>query len=1130
MLEIKRIAVALLLALLAGCGNGSEPSGPQYDFTLKGSVLLPAPLAGARLDVYRLGSGGHEKRLGGGVAGDQGAFSVDLVGIREGDLLLVRASGAEAWWHDAAFDSERHLGEGHTLEAAFLFDVSAQDEVLVVDPFSTLSAGLAKAYSREHKKHGLANGAWATVLPVAADRLGQHLLSGAPPELGRTVPEVPDKEYAGAVAGKAALALAQLGLSRLGNGWCPDSDTALQDLTAALVADAADGVLDGSGPMPDKESPGQLFVCGNPLSADTLRFDLAEAVHSWVAWTERKALAAELGRRSGMYDSLALDDGPLFGGLPGHLFDPLDPVFTLAQESPEAGSLICAPAKLRILVVDDHSMTEVVRLSPDPDAFPFQVALDRVEGKATVELDLNPDEAQGTSYPKAHFIFRAVDSVGNVTEFQASYRFDRDAPVFQSIAPDPEGCIPDAPATFTADVADAPSEEVQSVLIHLDGTEKPCLLREDGKWDCPADGFQDGTPVKLEARDACGTSTILEATGCLDAAPPVVEFSPPDGSWYSPANATGKVSVTDDKGVASVQVEGPLGNLECTSECTLDIPLPDSDSPPVTVSVTAVDVAGRETKASVLWKLDAGEPLLSVSSAQKIHPPALSVSLLVTVSDAESGVASVAVQGGGAEWTVAGSSGDDYVAVGKFEAVPLEGFMPLVLLAQDAAGNEASLNFAIWLDATPPEIEIIPTVFQDEAKATASYDQVTGEVEYDLSGTDPVSFDAGSCAVACPEFTRFASRLPDVDGVPVNLQNAPRLNLMVADDCAPAEFASQLTVIAAFYRGETLLNEVLYPAMGCEPMPTFVPFFLGMFTETPPAEFSFAEELLPNRLVVEVIDVAGNVASLDLDFVMHVRPPPLFVVDVPAPEWPSDTLAAACIPGTTDLHTLVESPAVLAAKKLVNPTPVAAIATLSQQPVEKVETLASRVYLSHDGACTGACPTGQCKLQAPPPADKPCGPASQYAPAPWWGGTLFAAVHAVPPLAETPNPLPEGIELQIPAGGEIRFDLRTRYGDEGFSLPAPVSVSAPDGAPASAYVLSDDTWLASCTWNAGLPPKPTCYDVAEVLAAFSSAPSKAALGLTVRTPAGTDEELQVLQTPWKPVVWVPDFALEYSPF
>ncbi len=1122
--------IVSFLALLSGCAEEKEPAGEGHEFTLKGAVLLPTPMSGAQLDVFRVDSQGHETRVGGGLSGDQGAFSIDLAGIRTGDLLLVRASGAEATWHDVGWDSERHLGDGYSLEAAFLFAPEGQDEVLVLDPFSSLVVGLAKAYSRDPASAGLTSGTWESVLPVAADRLGQHLLSGAPPEVGRTVPELPSKDHSGPVSGKTALALAQVGLSRLVHGWCPQSDTGLQELTAALVADATDGVLDGSGLLPDKNTPGPLFVCGEPLSVDTLRHDLAEAVHSWVAFEEAVVLAAELGRRSGMYDSLALDDGPLFSGLPGSLFDPLKPEFHLSPDSPADDTLLCSKAVLKVNVIDDHALAGVVRVAPDPGSFPDEVVLDAVAGTATITVEVNPDEALEPAYPKAHFIYRATDSSGNSTEFDIHYRFDRDAPVIKSVAPAPSECLPEVPEAFLVEVTDEPEESVDAVVLRIGGTEQVCSALEAGKWSCAVGGLPDGSQVALEVIDSCGNQASIQADACLDGEPPTVEFMPPEGGWYSPASPNGQVQVSDGKGISSVLVSGPLGELTCDAECTLDVPLPTDGTKPVTVEVVAVDVAGRETVASVHWQMDGTGPLLSVSGSQTVLKPAEVVSLLVTASDADSGVAGVAVQGGGADWTLAQTSGDTYLATGKFEAIPDEGFVTLVLLAQDAVGNEASLNFGIWFDSTPPTITLLETVFQDESGAKATYNPQSGDVKYDLAGTPSVTFNPLTCATVCPEFSRLASRLPLSEGDDLEEENVPRWSLLVDDPCPPDGIDFQTTLVTRYYRDEALLKEVSYEPMFCGAWPTFAFIGLQLFSDTPPAEFTFEEGLVPNRLVIEAIDLAGNTSQQELKFVMHVLPPPLFLVDVPPQEWPPDTLSGACAPFTTNLHTLEESPGLLTVKKLVNPTQVAALASIEQIPTEKVEMLSSRVYLPQEGVCTGACPTGQCKVQAPPPSNPACGEAPEFLPESWWGGTIFASLHASPAFEGTPNPLPEGFEMALPAGEEIVLEVRTRYGDEGLDLPEPAEVTSPAGKKEPAYVLSDADWLASCTWNAGLPPKPTCYTMPELLVGFSSSPAMAAIGLAVRTPAGPGQSLQLLPAPWNPVVWVPAFSLEYGPF
>ncbi|MBM4352849.1 MAG: hypothetical protein FJ109_03490 [Deltaproteobacteria bacterium] len=1119
----------LLAATLLGCNGGTREDG-GYQFTLKGAVLVPEPMADAEIDVYRVEGDGGLVRLGGGITSPKGDFSVDVVGVWEGDLLLVRASGASAFWHDPAWERECHLGEGYELQAAFLFGLESQDDIVVVEPFSTLTYELARAYAREPASHGLSKRDWATVLPVAADRLGQHLLSGSPPELGRTVPTLPDAGFAGEVGGKAALALAQVGLSRLAHDLCDGKDDGFQELTAALAIDIADGLFDGAGTVPGKANAGPIFVCGQPLSVETLRFQLAEGVHSWVAYVGAGALADELGSRSGMYECLSLDDGPLFGKVPGKLFDPLAPKLTVDVDSPPHDSLLCAPAKLVIEVREDHELATLERITPDAGSFPEVLELEADAGQATVTILVNPDDAAEPVYPNVVFAYRATDEAGNQAELTVKYRFDRDAPAVPEVAPDPAVCFTEPPAAFVVGASDKESG-IAAVAVTIGGAEEACTPLSDGKWSCPAGSVEDGATMRVAAHDFCGNEGVLEAPICLDDEPPSVTFDPPDGGWYSPADPTGEVSVTDDKGVASVEVEGPLGQETCDAECTLQVPLPTGkEVTHVTVQVVATDLAGRKTEASATWQLDGVPPTVGVTDSQASLKPAKVLTLLVTASDGDSGIEEVAVEGGGAAWTVKPGTGDGYLATGEFPSVPPDGFMPLVLMALDKAGNQASMNFALVLDGTPPVILLSDSTFQDEAGAKAVFDPVAGEVTYDLAGTATVTFGDVSCAVTCPEFSRFASRVSPEKGQAFTEANAPVFSISTQDVCPPGGFESQVAFVATYLRGDTVLKANVLASAPCTLSARSIPIVLEMFSDTSAAEFSFADELIPDRLVLTATDLAGNVTTRELAFTMHVLPPPLFLVDIPLGEWPDDTLVDVASPFLVVLHTLADNDALLTRKKLVNPTPVGAVAKLVEAPQEKVELLSSRVYLPQEGACMGACPTGQCKVQAPPPANPACGLAPEFAPDAWWGKTVFAAVHPSDPEAGMPAPLPEGYEMTIPAGGEVGLDIRTRYGEEGFSLPKPTTIATPGGGQTLAYVLSETSWLASCTWNAGFPPKSTCYTMPEVLVAFSSAPAKKSLGLTVRTSAGSAESPQALPVTWQQVVWVPDFALEFKPF
>ena len=277
----------------------------------------------------------------------------------------------------------------------------------------------------------------------------------------------------------------------------------------------------------------------------------------------------------------------------------------------------------------------------------------------------------------------AVSSFGDQSnEAYVSLSEDSVAPTLTLTIPSPNGSNgwnKTGPVTATASATDATSG-VAGVDINGGGA----------SFSASSDGVY---PLTASATDQAGNTSTASGTIKLDSTPPTLSVSAaaPDGpnGWYvSPALVTATDSDATS-GLAGTQVQmdgGAWQNGSSFSEGT------DGTH---TLIFRAADLAGNTTTATpvtVMVDRTAPVPDVSLSPASPngsngwyVSP----VTVTANSSDATSGIASQAVSLDGSNWTPALTISSD-------------GIYTVQVQAQDKAGNSASTNKTVKLDATPP--------------------------------------------------------------------------------------------------------------------------------------------------------------------------------------------------------------------------------------------------------------------------------------------------------------------------------------------------------------------------------------------------------------------------------------------
>ncbi len=631
----------------------------------------------------------------------------------------------------------------------------------------------------------------------------------------------------------------------------------------------------------------------------------------------------------------------------------------------------------------------------------------------------------------------ATDVAGNQsTPSTPTGTLDSTPPTVALLNPTPGSWVKGGdPVTLTATASDAVG--VQSVTMNL-GDQEVDATEGAGGWtgSLKMPGVSTDATVSLSATDTAGNpSETVEAMLHVDAkAPTLMSFVVENAvlknnvPYVSSTTATIEFDLKEDgAGVKSVCADLVCGTKTPTGKWKLTVDLESEGEQ--AIDLILVDLVDNEAEASVTVGRDTlapdctiDEPPIGLWFAQTTTP------LSGTAKD--SGVGGVAATlTWGETGLLSAGVGDD----GAWTASPTldPGQTQVTITCKDALENESDDSAAVHVDLKPPTIELGAWEFFNEAQMQATYSGST--LEYKAFDA-PVHNAAVDCAagpqdasVCSATWFKSTAQL-DPDGA-----NPAAFALLIEDEGSLLT-TDELSIEFRFERDGVALTAP-------KPVPDVdenglivIPLSTETMVEAPTTPVPWTESMVPNALVVDAIDLAGNPAEHTFHFQLALVAPPVKLT--PLTTWTPQTHDAASyeLSGpdvATDIGRLfgANAPAQVAAQGgarvarylAENPTAVP-IAMIPNKLPLTVEADRHRAYLKQSQTvCTvGSCAKGQCLSTY---GLGTCGPAAWGTSTVTLSETLPASVRAYPldqqdVVAPVPSVLAPPLGTVVLAPGE----------------------------------------------------------------------------------------------------------------
>ncbi len=242
------------------------------------------------------------------------------------------------------------------------------------------------------------------------------------------------------------------------------------------------------------------------------------------------------------------------------------------------------------------------------------------------------------------------------------------------------------------------------LLVYSTGT-ATCSWSNGGSWTVlsspyaiPTDGWAEGAyDVSVQATDDLGGSVAFSFTVTVDdTVPEIVLMWPLAGAYVTPDDIV-SFQVTDD--YLDYAVWSVLGISETTTSGTFTVSLSSVElDGSFSLTVHAYDLAGNSAEDAIAFTMDLYDPLIGIAGVASGDSVLLGEGLLIEASDSHLMDMSLSFDGGGA---VAGYPGmtisTDALALGWHE---------LVLTASDLSGRITVTELSIYVDGTPPEVQL----------------------------------------------------------------------------------------------------------------------------------------------------------------------------------------------------------------------------------------------------------------------------------------------------------------------------------------------------------------------------------------------------------------------------------------
>ncbi|GMV42104.1 MAG: hypothetical protein AMXMBFR64_38200 [Myxococcales bacterium] len=671
---------------------------PGPAVAVSGRVALTGPVVGAIVEAWALGK--ELEAISAVAEGTTDADGVFALAVPSGGWVEVRARGTKATYPAGEGTETFDVDDALTV----VIDLRAGEPVynLNLHAWTTVATRLARAYVGAVQDAAVAE-------KMARSRLEEHLWRPDKWLLNHTKVWMSGDE--GFSGGSALLGLTHAGLRGIAARWSVEAEASVKviDVVTALMRDAGDGVLDGLTPAADGSVLGVNVKGVKPVTVDTTRWELARAIFDLTPELDQAPLLAP----GGLYEDLALDDGPLYPPVAPRPFDPLAPGLAWEEPTPAEGTIVGSSPTVKARAWDVGGVSGVTGTATgEGEVVPLSlVALSVLPDErvvaALVPLDTLPDGLVKVRV-------EAVDAAGNVGELTRVLHVDRTAPVVTFVEPAASATAQSA-AVASGSVADPTPREglaagVKSLEVRLNGK----LLSgswSGTSWSAKADYAYAGEHTwAVRATDEAGNVGETQRVVLWDPNGPSVSIDEPGyGAWVTTDAVAASGVVTDaGVGVAGVVV-GVKGGAEVAAKV---------DGKAWTASLTGVadgvrmlvvegtDALGNTSEVERPFGVDRVAPQIGVAPGlDGGFFASASVTVSGTASDATSGVALVRLTASGAAPVEATPTGDSWSAV-----VPLlAGGAPTVVqvVAQDVAGNESKpVQVTVTADLEPPVVSI----------------------------------------------------------------------------------------------------------------------------------------------------------------------------------------------------------------------------------------------------------------------------------------------------------------------------------------------------------------------------------------------------------------------------------------
>ena len=515
----------------------------------------------------------------------------------------------------------------------------------------------------------------------------------------------------------------------------------------------------------------------------------------------------------------------------------------------------------------------------------------------------------------------ATDVAGNVGTTYASVGLDTTPPIVEVGSPEAGHPYRSEGTKVEAKVVDDESGIASATATVGDAVVPLALAAASASGFVALPEAEGPAEVVVAATNGAGVATQVTVPVIVDDSVPtctshVLGVKTGSTRWVTSANAPLVITGLHDNGPPNglaikgyVKVTGDIPEVSMPfTEDEPDITVPLDLSPLLPagqLALTLADVAGNAWTGTFDVALDDEPPDLVVTSpADNSFVSGAEVTVSGTVTDSKSGYPKVSVSVGGSV-TEAGFSMDGWQADVTLPSGT--GPHPILVTATDAAGNSTTTTVKVSIDATPPEfgngvpyqgqphqsgkLDVTIPVTDFESKV------VSVEAQVDVDAPVPLAFDAGFAA------WKGSVTLPEGDGdskVTLTATNgaggvATKVVTVLRDNSPPSMSSADLGlwngVLGQHFvsqpKNDLLLHGVVDQGIANDlvvkgSVSVQAPALGPMVDFDSGGEVTLAIDvgaLLPaGPLVVEAIDVAGNVATLTLNVTLDVSGPALAIV------------------------------------------------------------------------------------------------------------------------------------------------------------------------------------------------------------------------------------------------------------